>query len=71
MKLIISILLVLMVAVVLISGCIQQQPETKTSQKLTPSEVEQQATNTLDSEIEQAIGHITLEDLENELFEQG
>jgi outer membrane lipoprotein-sorting protein len=73
MKILMAFVFVALVAAVAISGCVQQTPVTggETSGKMTASQMEQQAANTLEEEMEQAIGDITLEDLENELLAQG
>jgi outer membrane lipoprotein-sorting protein len=72
MKLALAIVFALLVATVFISGCVQQQQAPSTGgQPLTAEEKEQQAANTLEQEMDQAIGNMTLEDLENELLTQG
>ncbi len=72
MKLALTLVFALLVATVFISGCVKQQEAPSTgSQPLTAAEKEQYASNTLQQELDQAIGDMTLEDLENELLAQG
>ena len=72
MKLALTFVFALLVATVFISGCVQQQQAPSTGgQPLTASEKEQAASNTVQQEMDQAIGDMTLEDLENELLAQG
>lgn len=63
------LLAVLIVAAVFISGCVQQTgpPEGE----LTSEEAENQAYLTVEQEMEDAIESMTLEELENELLNQG
>jgi|GEM_PF-3322112 len=76
MKLAIALLLVALVFTVYISGCVQEptSPDTgptgPTTGALTEAQAEQQALQTLDQEME-ALEEMSLEELENELLQQG
>ncbi|MCD6590526.1 MAG: hypothetical protein J7K72_00980 [Candidatus Aenigmarchaeota archaeon] len=63
------ILLLAIISAVFISGCVQQQGTggQTTGQEI---QVEDQAIQTLENELDQALENITMEDLENELLAQ-
>jgi len=56
----------LLTSVVLVSGCTQTAD---TTGQLTDKQAEDQAYNTIESELDQAIENITLDDLEGELLQ--
>ncbi|NIO22888.1 MAG: hypothetical protein GTN38_02575 [Candidatus Aenigmarchaeota archaeon] len=71
-----AILLALLVAAVFVSGCVQEPPGPTgpttgpTDGGLTQEQAEQQALQTLDQEMD-ALEEMSLEELENELLQQG
>jgi len=71
MKTALALIFAVLVATVVISGCVQQAATGGGGQQLTAAEKEQQASQAVDQEIENAIGNVTLENLENELLTQG
>ena len=66
-----------LLAAVLISGCVQDTGTDGTDtgptggEQLTQAEIEDQAYQALEQEMDQAIDQMTLEELENELLSQG
>ncbi|MCK4335268.1 MAG: hypothetical protein KAW40_00925 [Candidatus Aenigmarchaeota archaeon] len=66
MKLTSALVLVVLVATIVISGCVQEP-----TGGLTEEQAEDQALQTLEQEMDEAIGGMTLEELENELLQQG
>jgi len=64
------LVLVVLIVAVFISGCIQQAGPSGTGE-LTEQQMEEQAYNALEQEMEQALENMTLEELENELLQQG
>ncbi len=70
MKLAGVLVLAVLVGMVLISGCVQE-PTGPPTGKLTQEQAEAQAFQTLEQEMEEAIEKMTLEELENELLQQG
>jgi PBP1b-binding outer membrane lipoprotein LpoB len=70
MKLAGIIVLALLVLTVWISGCVQE-PAAPPTGGLTQEQAEQQAFQTLEQEMDEAIEGMTLEELENELLQQG
>jgi|YelNatPaOPRAMG01_1025707.scaffolds.fasta_scaffold521628_1 outer membrane lipoprotein-sorting protein len=71
MKFAVLIILVIITATIFISGCVQQQVPVGGTEKMTGEEIEQEAGNVIEQEMDSALGNISLEDLENELLEQG
>jgi len=72
MKTALTLIFAVLIAAVVISGCVQQAATGGGGgQQLTAAEKEQQASQAVDQEIENAIGNITLENVENELLTQG
>jgi hypothetical protein len=72
MKLTGTLVLGLLLVAVLIAGCVQQPTgPSGDGAQLTQAEMEQQAYNTLEQEMEQAIDEMTLQEIENELLQQG
>lgn len=74
MEKIFVVLAVMLMATLMISGCVQQAPPSggpPTTGKLTQEQAEQQAMNELENELDEAVGNVTLENLENELLQQG
>ena len=66
-----ALLMILLVGVMLASGCVSDQPQEKTEDTTDNTEApdENIALETLENELEQAIQDIDLEDLENSLLE--
>lgn len=72
MKYAFTLAMVLLVSAVLISGCTTHPGDSGTSTgQLTQAQKESQALAAVDQEMEQSIGNMTLEDMENELLQQG
>jgi PBP1b-binding outer membrane lipoprotein LpoB len=71
MKLAGIIVLALLVLTIWISGCVREPAAPPTTGALTQEQAEQQAFQTLEQEMDDSIGGMTLEDLENELLQQG
>ena len=70
MKLAGALVLVVLVATIVISGCVQE-PTGPPTGGLTEKQIEDQAFSTVEKEMEDAIDSMTLEDLENELLQEG
>jgi outer membrane lipoprotein-sorting protein len=70
MKTILALVFVVLITAVFISGCVQQAA-TGGGQQFTAAEKEQQAYNTVEQEMEQTLGNMTLDNIENELLTQG
>lgn len=70
MKLASALVLVVLVAAIVISGCVQE-PAGPPTGGLTEKQAEDQALQTLEQEMDEAIEGMTMEDLENELLQQG
>jgi hypothetical protein len=68
MRTAVALVLLALVVVTLISGC--TQPEGPTGE-LTEKQMEEQAYQQIDQEIEDALSGMALEELENELLGQG
>lgn len=70
MKMTLTLIFVVLMAAVFISGCVQQTatPGTGTAAKGTADE---QAFQTVSDEVDQAVGNMTLDDVQNELLNQG
>jgi PBP1b-binding outer membrane lipoprotein LpoB len=71
MKLAIVMILAVIAMTVFISGCVQQQAPPGGTGKMTEEEIEQETGNLIEEEMNSALNNISLEDLENELLEQG
>jgi PBP1b-binding outer membrane lipoprotein LpoB len=74
MKLAGILILAVLLTAVFISGCVQQDTTPATpggGKQLTQSEMEDQALQTLEQEMGEAIENMTMEELENELLQQG
>ena len=71
MKLASALVLVVLVAALSISGCVQEPAGPPATGELTQAQAEDQALQTLEQEMDEAIGGMTLEELENELLQQG
>jgi len=69
MKMAFALVLVVLVAAVAISGCVQQAATG--GEPATGKLAEDQATQAVEQEMDLAIGNITLEDVQNELLNQG
>jgi len=69
MKFAIALVLIALILTITISGCVQQ-PSGPPTGGLTQEQAEQKALQTLDQEMN-ALEEMTLEDLENELLQQG
>lgn len=70
MKSAVALVLVVLVVAVAISGCVRE-PATPPTAGLTQEQAEDLAFQELEHEMDQAIGDMTLEDLENELLQEG
>ena len=70
MKLAGTLVLSILLAAVLIAGCVQQPEGPGVDGQLTQAEMENQAYDTIEQEMENAIESMTLEELENELLLQ-
>jgi hypothetical protein len=70
MKILLALVFVALVATVLISGCTQTPATGGGTAKATGS-AEDQAFNTVDQELDQALEGMTVQDMENELLNQG
>ena len=70
MKILLALVFVALVATVLISGCTQTPATGGGTTKATGS-AEDQAFNTVDQELDQALEGMTVQDMENELLNQG
>lgn len=75
MKITLALIFVVLIAAVLISGCVQQGPAGGTQGtgggQATASQAEDQAARTVDQEMGNAIGNMTLNDVQNDLLKQG
>jgi len=69
MKMTLTLIFVVLIAAVFISGCVQQA--TTGGEPATGKLAEDQATQAVEQEMDLAIGNITLEDVQNELLNQG
>ncbi|MFH1237427.1 MAG: hypothetical protein V1648_03425 [Candidatus Aenigmatarchaeota archaeon] len=70
MKILLALVLVALVATVMVSGC-TQTPATGGGTAKTTASADGQAFNTVDQELDQALEGMTVEDMENELLQQG
>jgi len=66
MKLAVVLVLVALMAVAFISGCVQ---ETGITGELTGEQMEEEAFQTIEEEMEEALENMTMEELERELLE--
>ncbi len=73
MKYVVMILALLVLSVVFVSGCATTPDtgNTGATGELTAKEKEDLAYQAIDNEIDQALENMTLEDIENELLNQG
>lgn len=80
MKIALALIFVGLIAAVLISGCVQQggtgpagggTTGTGGGQQLKAAQMEDQAAQAVQQEMDNAIGNITLEEIQNQLLQQG
>jgi outer membrane lipoprotein-sorting protein len=73
MKTVLALVFAALIAAVFISGCVEQGTTITGGggPQLTQSQQEDQAFSTVDQEMQQAIGNITLQGIENQLLQQG
>jgi PBP1b-binding outer membrane lipoprotein LpoB len=71
MKIVLALVLAVLVTTVLISGCTQQPSGQSGAGKLTQKQAEGQAFQAVQQEVDQALGNITLQEVQNELLQQG
>lgn len=70
MKILLALVFVALVTTVMVSGC-TQTPATGGGTAKTTASAEDQAFNTVDQELDQALEGMTTQDMENELLQQG
>jgi outer membrane lipoprotein-sorting protein len=70
MKFAIALVLVALVLAITISGCVQQ-PSGPPAGGLTQEQAESQAFQALEQEMQENLEDMTLQEIENELFQQG
>lgn len=70
MKNTLALVFVVLIAAVFVSGC-TQQAATNEANAAAAGTSEDQAFNAVDQELDQAIAGMTVEDMENELLQQG
>lgn len=71
MKIAGAIVLAVLLAAVLVSGCVQRTEGPPTTGELTQGQAEEQAYQALEQEMEESLEDMTLEELEDELLQQG